>query len=283
MKKVKIAGVPEHFNMPWEMCIESGEFEQIGIDLQWTDVPEGTGKMCQMLRDGEADMAVILTEGIVKDIVAGNRCKIVQVYVDSPLIWGIHVASGSNFKNLSDLENTRVAISRLGSGSQLMAFVNAHNQNWNIKNLKFEIVNTIDGAVEALTKGTADYFMWERFMTKPLVDRGIFRRIADCPTPWPCFVIAIRNDVLAKHPEIISKILKIINLKTQSFKKIEGIDALIAQKYHQKVEDIREWLSITEWSQNLPDAIMLNKVQNQLIELGIIIKKGTFAQIVKAI
>ena len=140
-----------------------------------------------------------------------------------------------------------------------------------------------DGAVEALTKGTADYFMWERFMTKPLVDRGIFRRIADCPTPWPCFVIAIRNDVLAKHPEIISKILKIINLKTQSFKKIEGIDALIAQKYHQKVEDIREWLSITEWSQNLPDAIMLNKVQNQLIELGIIIKKGTFAQIVKAI
>ena len=283
MTTVRIAGVPEHFNLPWHLCLENAEFMAHEIDLQWTDVPEGTGKMCQMLRDGEADMAVILTEGIVKDIVAGNRCKIVQVYVDSPLIWGIHVASGSNFKNLSDLENTRVAISRLGSGSQLMAFVNAHNQNWNIKNLKFEIVNTIDGAVEALTKGTADYFMWERFMTKPLVDRGIFRRIADCPTPWPCFVIAIRNDVLAKHPEIISKILKIINLKTQSFKKIEGIDALIAQKYHQKVEDIREWLSITEWSQNLPDAIMLNKVQNQLIELGIIIKKGTFAQIVKAI
>jgi hypothetical protein len=56
-------------------------------------VPEGTGKMCQMLRDGETDIAVILTEGIVKDITAGNPSKIVQVYVDSPLIWGIHVAA----------------------------------------------------------------------------------------------------------------------------------------------------------------------------------------------
>jgi hypothetical protein len=27
------------------------------INLQWTDVPEGTGKMCQMLRDGETDIA----------------------------------------------------------------------------------------------------------------------------------------------------------------------------------------------------------------------------------
>ena len=30
--------------------------------------------------------------------------------------------------------------------------------------------------------------------TKPLVDNGIFRRIADCPTPWPCFVIAVRDN-----------------------------------------------------------------------------------------
>ena len=68
MKTIKIAGVPEHFNLPWHLCIENGEFENVGIDLHWTDVPEGTGKMCQMLREGETDIAVILTEGIVKDI-----------------------------------------------------------------------------------------------------------------------------------------------------------------------------------------------------------------------
>ena len=283
MKTIKIAGVPEHFNLPWHMCIENGEFEEVGINLEWTDVPEGTGKMCQMLRDGETDIAVILTEGIVKDINAGNDCKIVQVYVQSPLIWGIHVDAKSKYKELADLKNKKPAISRMGSGSHLMSIVNANNQNWDTSTLQFEIVNTIDGAVEALSSGKADYFMWERFMTKPLVDNGTFRRIADCPTPWPCFVIAVRNEVLQKHPNTINQILEIINMTTEEFKMIPSIDRTLASKYNQKIEDIREWLSLTQWSQKNLDENMLNKIQNQLFDLKIIDKKGTFAKIVKSL
>jgi ABC-type nitrate/sulfonate/bicarbonate transport system substrate-binding protein len=153
MTSLKIVGVPEHFNLPWHLCLGNGEFEKENIDLHWTDVPEGTGKMCQMLRDGSTDIAVILTEGIIKDIVNENPSKIVQVYVESPLIWGIHVAANSTFQNLADLENSKAAISRLGSGSQLMAYVNAKNQGWNSNQLQFEIVNTIEGAVTALLHG----------------------------------------------------------------------------------------------------------------------------------
>jgi len=283
MKTIKIVGVPEHFNLPWQLCIENEEFEAKNIDLQWTNVPEGTGKMCQMLRDGTADIAVILTEGIVKDIVAGNPSKIVQVYVETPLIWGIHVAANSKYQILADLENTKVAISRLGSGSQLMAFVNANNQGWKTDSLQFEIVNTIDGAVEALTNGSADYFMWERFMTKPLVDKGIFRKIADCPTPWPCFVIAVRDEVLESQPDSVAKILEIINATTEEFKEIPSIDRTLAENFHQKIEDIQEWLSLTEWSQKPLSEKVLNNVQNQLFDLKIIDKKGTFASIVKAV
>ena len=283
MKTIKIAGVPEHFNLPWQLCIENGEFEVEGIDLEWTNVPEGTGKLCQMLRDAETDIAVILTEGIVKDIIAGNPSKIVQVFVQSPLIWGIHVAANSGFKQLSDLKHKKAAISRIGSGSQLMAYVNAGNQGWDTADLQFEVVNTIDGAVESLTNGTADYFMWERFMTKPLIDQGIFRRIADCPTPWPCFVIAVRNEVLEKHPGTIRRILEIINQTTAEFKEIPSIDRTLASKFDQKTEDIREWLSLTKWSQQPLSEEMLNKVQNQLFDLSVIDKKGIFAEIVKAI
>ncbi|WP_430400686.1 substrate-binding domain-containing protein [Flavobacterium sp.] len=281
MKTIKIAGVPEHFNLPWHMCIENGEFEEVGIDLQWTDVPEGTGKMCQMLRDKETDIAVILTEGIVKDIIAGNDSKIVQIYVKSPLIWGIHVAANSNFKTLEDLKDKKAAISRFGSGSHLMSFVNAQNQNWDTSKLEFEIVNTIDGAVEALTNKKADYFMWERFMTKPLVDNGIFRRIADCPTPWPCFVIAVRNEVLEKYPHVIDQILEIINATTSEFKMIPSIDRMLASKYNQKIEDIQEWLSLTHWSQKQIDKKTLNKVQEQLHSLNIIEKTVPFETIAK--
>ncbi len=281
MKTIKIVGVPEHFNLPWQMCIENGEFEDAGINLEWTDIPEGTGKMCQMLRDGETDIAVILTEGIVKDIVAGNPTSIVQVYVKSPLIWGIHVAANSNYKTIADLKGTKAAISRFGSGSHLMSFVNAQNQGWNTNDLQFEIVNTIDGAVEALTKGEADYFMWERFMTKPLVDNGTFRRVADCPTPWPCFVIAVRNEVLENNSNLIEQILEIINATTEEFKYIPSIDRTLANKYNQKLEDIQEWLSLTQWSQKQIDKNTLEKVQNQLLSLNIIENKLPFEAIAK--
>lgn len=283
MTTMKIAGVPEHFNLPWHLSIENGEFISNEIDLQWTDVPEGTGRLCQMLRNGETDIAVILTEGIIKDIIAGNKSKIVQIYVESPLIWGIHVAANSKYKTISDLENTKVAISRLGSGSQLMAFVNANNQGWNSNSIHFEIINTIDGAVEALTNGTADYFMWERFMTKPLVDSGVFRRIGDCPTPWPCFVIAVRDEILEKNPEIISKVLEIINSKTATFKEISNIDSILANKYHQKIEDIQEWLTLTNWSQKQITEEKLDSIQNQLVALKIIDRKGNSSEIIKNI
>ncbi len=283
MKSVKIVGVPEHFNLPWHLCIENGEFDIEGIDLQWTDVPEGTGKMCQMLRDGETDIAVILSEGIVKDIIEGNPSSIVQVYVKSPLLWGIHVAAKSSYQSIEDLKDKKVAISRYGSGSHLMAIVNAQNNGWNTEKLEYDLVNTIDGAVASLTNGTSDYFMWERFMTKPLVDKGIFRRVAECPTPWPCFVIAVRNEFLEKNPQTIERILEIINNTTIEFKDIPSIDRTLASKYNQKLEDIQDWLRLTQWSQKPMEEKVLNKIQNQLFDLKIIDKKGTFAQIVKAI
>lgn len=276
MIPIKIAGVPEHFNLPWHLCIENGEFEDAGIQLEWTDVPEGTGKLSQMLRNGETDIAVILTEGIIKDIAAGNDSTIIQVYVESPLVWGIHVAANSDYKTLGDVENGKVAISRYGSGSHLMAFVNAKKQGWNTEKLEFEIINTLDGAVEALTEGHADYFMWERFMTKPIVDKGIFRRIDDCPTPWPCFVIAVRNEVLKNNANTIEMILEIINQTTADFKEIPSIDRTLSERYGQKIEDINEWLKITEWSQKKLDKNTFDKVQNQLFELNIIETKTAF-------
>jgi ABC-type nitrate/sulfonate/bicarbonate transport system substrate-binding protein len=261
------------------LCIENNEFESVNVDLNWINVPEGTGKMCQMLRNDETDIAVILTEGIVKDIVAGNPSKIVQIYVESPLIWGIHVGFHSKFKTIADLKNKKVAISRYGSGSQLMAYVNADNQNWNTEILDFEIVNTIDGAVDALTNGTADYFMWERLMTKPLVDQGIFRKIADCPTPWPCFVIAVREAFLIENPSIVSQILEIINKKSRIFKQIPGIENKIADKYHLKIEDCKEWLKETIWSQNQISENELMSIQNKLVQLKIIDKTVSFTEI----
>ena len=160
MKKITIGGVPEHFNLPWHLAIEGDKFKKKGIDLQWKEFPGGTGDMCTALRDGSIDIAIILTEGIIKDISNGNPSKIVKVYVESPLLWGIHVGGDSKFTSVKELENTKIAISRVGSGSQLMAKVNAHTQGFDVTNLNYEIVKNLKGGIEALTNGTADYFFY---------------------------------------------------------------------------------------------------------------------------
>lgn len=274
MKNFKIGGVPEHFNYPWYLALKDKLFQSKGINLRWVDFYGGTGQMNHALRESEIDLAVILTEGIVRDIHLGNPSKIVQVYVDSPLIWGIHVAGKSRYKCLSDLKGTKAAISRYGSGSHLMAYIHAKNQNWDIQtDLKFEVIDNLEGALEGLPKGKGDYFMWEKFTTKPYVDNGTFRRVGNCPTPWPCFVIAVRNEVLENDPGSVQAILEVINSITESFKNIGDIDLQLSKRYGQKIEDIQEWLSLTEWTSRQLKEDELEKIQNQLLELQLIENK----------
>ncbi len=274
MQTITIGGVPEHFNLPWHLAIEKGQFKKKGIELRWKEFYGGTGAMCTALREGSIDIAIILTEGIIKDIINGNQSKIVKVYVQSPLRWGIHVAANSKFTKVRELENARIAISRYGSGSQLMAKVNAHTQGFNMDTLRYEIVKDLHGGVAALTQGTADYFLWEYFTTKPYVDNGIFRRIDTVTTPWPCFVMAVRDDVLLTQKDAIATIIKVINEQLAPFKNpLENKDLveLFANRYQQKTEDVIAWLSITQWNtQKAISKKLINNIQNKLVQLNVI-------------
>ena len=282
MINLKVGGVPEHFNYPWYITLKNKEYSKHNINLRWQDYPGGTGQMCKALRDGTVDIAIVLTEGILKDIGAGNPSKIAQTFVKSPLIWGIHVGAQSPFKKIEDLEHATIAISRFGSGSHLMAIVNAHNQGWDISKLKFKVVGNLQGGIDALTTGDADYFMWEHFTTKPLVDDGTFRRIDDCPTPWPCFVIAVRNEVIENNFNEVKKVLDIINKETKSFKKIKTIDKILAKRYGQQLEDIQQWLKITEWNDGKPmSKNLVTRIQNKMVTFNVIEEKKNSAMFIK--
>ena len=73
------------------------------------------------------------------------------------------------------------------------------NKVGTLKKLQFKVVGDLQGGIDALVSGDADYFMWEHFTTKPFVDNGTFRRIGNCPSPWPCFVLAVRYEVFNKE------------------------------------------------------------------------------------
>ena len=61
----------------------------------------------------------------------------------------------SNYHSVADLENSRAAISRFGSGSHLMAYVNADDNNWDLDHQKFEVVKNLSGGREFLKKRDA--------------------------------------------------------------------------------------------------------------------------------
>ncbi|MFN2261320.1 MAG: substrate-binding domain-containing protein [Psychroflexus sp.] len=281
MTQIKIGGVPEHFNFPWHLCLEEHAFSKENINLKWTDFHGGTGEMSQALKRGEIDIAVMLTEGSVKEIADGSPFKILQTYVQSPLMWGIHVDAQSNYEKLESLEGKTAAISRFGSGSHLMTYVNADQNDWETENLKFETTQNLYGAVKALNNGDADYFMWEHFTTKPFVDEGVFRRLGDQPTPWPCFVLVSTKEFIQTNSQTIESLLKIINQKTAELKSIEHITEKIADKYQLKLKDVEHWLNKTEWSQSQISEEDLINAQRKLLELKLINKEKNYSDYIR--
>ena len=277
LSQFQVGGVPEHFNLPWKKAIEENRFEKQGISISWQDYHGGTGAMTKALRSGDLDIAILLTEGIIADIHRGNPSKIIQFYVKSPLRWGIHVGAKSKFTSVNDLENSRAAISRFGSGSHLMAYVNADNYKWDLAKQKFEVVKNLDGGRAYLADGKADYFLWEKFTTKPFVDNGEFRIIGECPTPWPSFVVAVREELLLTHNAEIEQILKIVNESCSQVKTSDNTVKEIAERYQLKEEDVSVWFNETEWAYNGDlDSETINKVQERLIDLEIIDAKMDF-------
>ena len=272
--RLRVGGVPEHFNAPWHLAKQKGAFLAAGIELEYVDYPGGTGAMTKALGDNSLDAAVLLTEGCVKDIATGGGHKIVAVYVHSSLCWGVHTgAAQSAIQSMSDLDGKVWAVSRMTSGSHLMAVVLAKQQGWDHTQLQYEIVNHLQGAQEALTAGTSNGFLWEKFTTKPLVDSGVFRRVGEVPTPWPCFVITVRNDVLVQHGEKIKDLLAVIQGECKAFKADPDAPTYIAKTYGQKPEDAAEWFSTVEWNYGTPmDPTMLQLVGDTLVDLRVIEK-----------
>lgn len=277
---IKIGGVPEHFNLPWHLAIEDNAFAKAGIDLQWQDVPEGTGRMSKLLREEQLEVACILTDGIVKDIIAGNKSRILQVYVSSPLLWGVHAPGTIEADRTEQLEDGKIAISRYGSGSHLMSYLLAKRHGWDTDDIEFELINTLDGAVEALSTNKAQLFLWERYMTQPIVDQGIFKRLETIATPWPSFVIAATEKCIKEKEEALAKILHIINTYTSDFKNIPSIDRTIASHYDLQVGDVQQWLLRTEFSDDQLWKSTVDKIIEEFTAVGIIEKKVALEDLV---
>ena len=270
---LRIAGVPEHFNLPWHLGLERRAFVRAGIELKWHTVPAGTGAMCALLRAGELDLAVMVTEGAVRDILLGNPSRIISHYVDTPLTWGVHVGAGSNNTSTDQLNSVPIAVSRLNSGSHLVALSYAHAKGWEPKENDIEVVNDLSGAVERLKTPEPAVFFWEKYTTKGLVDDGTLRRIDEHRSAWPAFVIVASEAVLDAHPKEVGRLLKVIRDQAAGLMQKKSAPEIIAQRYTMSVADARDWFASVKWNTGAPvDMEAMRRVVGSLVDARMLAK-----------
>ncbi|MDX2190073.1 MAG: ABC transporter substrate-binding protein [Bacteroidota bacterium] len=270
-KKIRIGGVPEHFNFPWIYGINNKIFESYGIEVDWKNYPGGTGAMANSLKNNELDMAILLTEGAINFKLQNFPISIHQYYVKSPLIWGIHVNQNSKIDTIDQVFDKKYAISRRGSGSHLMAKLHAFEYGKEINEDQFVIVNDIQGAITSLTESRSDIFFWEKFTTKPYVDAKVLRRIGTFPTPWPCFVMVFRSEFYKANLVLIDRLLQIIENIVLTIRQLPNLSHIIANEYKLQVNDVETWLQSVEWASNsVIDNLELTRIANILKSANVV-------------
>ena len=273
MKTLRITGVPEHFNFPFLLLEKEQPLTDQGVKIEWIEESRGSGQMNLALRNGETDIAILLTESFLKDFEAGNPSKMIGYHVETPLTWGIHVRAQSSIERISDMEKKHFLVSRMGSGSHLMALVLAKREGWNGESLTFEIVGNMDGAKEVMDLGNEGLFLWEKFTTAPMVNNGTMKRIGEIPSPWPCFVIAVSEKALAEFGDLIFELRGYLYRISESFSKNPERARILSDHYHLNQGEVEKWLEQTRWrTQESVSKSELDAVMENLMELGILKK-----------
>ena len=272
---IRVGGVPEHFNLPWLLAIEERRFPHVELDVEWIDFPGGTGEIMAALANGEIDMATPLTEGAVTSIANGNPSKLVRLWVESPLLWGVFVPGGAPIRSTSDLRDqesppARIAISRFGSGSELMSRVMAQDLGWPLTDDNWVVVGDLEGALKALPAGEADVFLWSKSMTQPHVDDGTFDRIDVLSTPWPSFSVVATDRLIAEHRGLAATVADIAAARAAQLPLDDSTAGIVSARYDLELDDVLTWLEQVRWS--APGAPvsheMLQSVADRMIDLG---------------
>lgn len=284
LSTVRVAGVPEHFNGPFHIAKERGLYEAVGVNMEWSMTPQGTGAMCDKLESGEVEVAIMLSEGAVARAAAGGVFKVVGTYVKSPLRWGVHTKKGSDSKSIDDLRGKTFGVSRMLSGSHLMAYVMAHQRGWDLeKDAPLKLCGTLDGARKAMSQGEIDVWLWEKFTTKFLVDKGEWDIVGEVPTPWPCFLIVASDRALQTHAKEIQAIVEATSPVCKEYKANANNSTFAYVAKHHAVNDEKdaaEWLGGTEWACALEvEEATLAKTQEALVTIGQLEKAVPFEKL----
>ncbi|CAH2353115.1 hypothetical protein CLIB1423_09S03114 [[Candida] railenensis] len=262
--KLRVAYIPEHFSTPLFFAEQQKYFQDKGLEIEFVEVLEGTGRLIKLLNEKEVDVAIGLTEGFVADLGKGNETyKIVDTYVKSPLCWSISTGiDRADITNANDLQGKKISVSRIGSGSYIMSFVLGHQLNFpspffsgypirhNFKNLRDSVNLVGEDSSEH-----SEAFMWEHFTSKKYYDNKEIKKIGEIYTPWPSWVVTVRKEILDSHYDDVKNFVGSINKGIKYFQANNG-EAVqhIATNLDYSEADATEWLKTVTFNDSIGEA-----------------------------
>lgn len=245
---IRVGYVPEHFSTPIQFAQLHGFFQQNGLKVDLIAYPSGSGHMITSLNNNELDIAIGLTEAFVRGVADTTDVpyEIISTYVTSPLNWAVSTGvNRDDIKGVASLENKKIGVSRIGSGSYVMSYVLALEQQFksNPPYSDWPICNTFARLREAVNDKTCDAFMWEYFTTKKYYEtpHKELKMVGNIYTPWPSWVV-VRNKTLTDQQT--RSFMKALDQGIHYFKdhQEEAVE-YIYKNLDYSESDAREWLS----------------------------------------
>jgi sulfonate transport system substrate-binding protein len=116
------------------------------------------------------------------------------------------------------------------------------------------------GGLWALENNQAQAFLWEKYTTFPFTEQKKCRYIDEVVTPWPCFVIAVRSELLEENEALLKMVFERVHQEAQALKENPNAAEIIAWRYNLKLDQTKSWLSETDW--NYENLIMKDSIEN---------------------
>lgn len=246
---LRIGGVPEHFNLPWQLALEQDVFSALNVQVSWTYFAGGTGVMTEALQEGDLDVALMLTEGFVSAFHRGLDARIVKVYTKTPLTWGIY-GGYTDIPPITSSHNRKYAISRKGSGSHLMARIHAKQLGFHPNDDQYIEVANLNNAIQSLRKRETDYFYWEKYTSIPSVKKGHLCFLDTFHAPWCGFVAVANNSAISQKIEAIEKVLQFMNERCEAFMLDRENIFRVSNRFEISTAAATEWFDSTGYQNN---------------------------------
>lgn len=202
---------------------------------------------------------------------------------------GWAISTGSNRPTITStdsLQSSKCGVSRIGSGSYVMAFVLADQRGWLSPSpstsppFDFIPLQTFDKLREGVNNSTADFFMWEHFTSKKYYDKGEIKRVGEIYTPWSSWKI-VASTSIPSTDERLEQLFSKLDQGVEYFGKNEKESVeYISTHLDYSEADAKEWLKTVQFATSTRgvDVGVIQSTVKTLRKAGVLGEKGMEAE-----